>query len=261
MAQLLGNLPQVLGPLLLGAQAGAMVGHLGTLAMGQYDMPMPGPENDVLLAVPRTVDAFAAEWDLKVEDVRMYVCLRDVAYHTVLSRPQVRQAVQSHLMAYAGAFQLDLSSLEDRLGGLDPSDPMSFQQSLGDPEALLGEMQSDEQRRLLVPFSALFAAISGYTDHVLATVGQRLVGAFPLVHEAFRRRRVEDGPGQKVLGRLLGVEVDQATVERGHNFVSGVLERAGEDGLARLWQAPEDMPTPAEVDAPGLWLARIGLLD
>jgi len=122
-------------------------------------------------------------------------------------------------------------------------------------------MQTDEQRRLLVPFSALLAAISGYTDHVVDAVGQRLVGAYPLVSEAFRRRRVEDGPGQRVLGRLLGVEVDQATVERGHSFVNGVLERAGEDGLARLWQAPEDMPTPPEVDAPGLWLARIGLLD
>jgi uncharacterized protein (DUF2342 family) len=80
-----------------------------------------------------------------------------------------------------------------------------------------------------------------------------------LVSEAFRRRRLEDGPGQRVLGKLLGIEVDQATVDRGHAFVTGVLERAGEEGLARLWESPSGLPTPAEVDAPGLWLARTDL--
>jgi uncharacterized protein (DUF2342 family) len=40
-----------------------------------------------------------------------------------------------------------------------------------------------------------------------------------------------------------------------------VVERAGEDGLARLWATERELPTPAEVDAPGLWLARIDLPD
>ena len=38
-----------------------------------------------------------------------------------------------------------------------------------------------------------------------------------------------------------------------------MVERAGADGLARLWVDEQDLPTPAEVDAPGLWLARIDL--
>jgi uncharacterized protein (DUF2342 family) len=57
--------------------------------------------------------------------------------------------------------------------------------------------------------------------------------------------------------RLLGLTLTQAAVERGHAFVAGVLERDGD--LGRLWQAPDLLPTPAEVDAPGLWLARIDL--
>jgi uncharacterized protein (DUF2342 family) len=43
--------------------------------------------------------------------------------------------------------------------------------------------------------------------------------------------------------------------------VQGVIERKGEDALTRLWSDELDLPTPAEVDAPGLWLARIGLMD
>jgi putative hydrolase len=259
MGQLLGNLPQVIGPLVLGSQAGAMVGHLASRAMGQYDMPMPAPGNDELMALPDAIDGFARQWDLALDDVRMYVELRDVANHAVLSRPHVAAAFRDHLMAYAGASHLEAGTIEQRLGDLDPTDLLSFQQTLGDPEALLGDMQSDEQRRLLVPFRAFLAAVSGYTDFIVDKVGQRLVGSYPLVSEAFRRRRLEDGPGQRVLGKLLGIEVDQVTLDRGHAFVRGVLERAGEAELSRLWQSAAGLPTPAEIEAPGLWLARIDL--
>ena len=40
-----------------------------------------------------------------------------------------------------------------------------------------------------------------------------------------------------------------------------MVERAGEEGLARLWESDRTLPTPAEVDAPGLWLERIDLPD
>lgn len=260
MDQLLGNLPQVIGPLVLGAQAGTMVGHLANRAMGQYDMPMPAPGNDELMAVPAVVESFASEWGLAPDDVRMYVCLRDVIYHAVLSRAHVGAVLQDHLYTYAGAFEVPMDAIEQRLSGLDPSDPMSFQRSLGDPEAFLGDIQTDQQRRLLVPFRAFLTALSGYTDFFIEKVGQRLVGAYPLVSEAFRRRRLEDGPGRRVLGKLLGVEVDQPIIDNGHKFISGVVERAGEEGLARLWEAPATLPTPAEIDAPGLWLARIEML-
>jgi putative hydrolase len=261
MDQLLGNLPQVIGPLVLGAQAGAMVGHLASRAMGQYDMPMPAPSADELMAVTDAIDGFAKEWGLAADDVRMYVCLRDVAHHAVLIRPHVAKVLEDHLIAYANAFHVPMDVIEQRLGNLDPNDLMSFQETLGDPEALFGEIQSDEQRRLLVPFRAFLAALAGYTDFMLDKVGQRLVGSYPLISEAFRRRRLEDGPGQRVLGKLLGIELDQETVDRGHAFVSGVVERAGEEGLAGLWVSAASLPTPAEVDAPGLWLARTEFLD
>ena len=58
---------------------------------------------------------------------------------------------------------------------------------------------------------------------------------------------------------LFGLDLDQAQVDRGRAFVAGVVERAGEEGLGRLWSPARNLPTPAEVDAPGLWLERIAL--
>lgn len=260
MDQLLGNLPQVVGPLVFGAQAGTMVGQLARRAMGQYDVPMPAPGGDELLSVPAVVDEFSTEWGLAPDDARMYLCLRDVAYHSVLSRPHVSAYWNERLMAYAGGFRAEMDAIEQRLVGLDPTDPSSFQDALGDPEALLGEMQTDEQRKLLVPLRAFLSVLCGYTDFVIDKVGRRLVGSYALVAEAFRRRRLEATSGERVLAKLLGVEVDQSTVDRGHAFISGVLERAPEPVLARLWESRETLPTPPEVDAPGLWLARLELL-
>jgi uncharacterized protein (DUF2342 family) len=81
------------------------------------------------------------------------------------------------------------------------------------------------------------------------------------LREAWYRYRVEDTKGEQAFAGLFGLNVGQAEVDRGANFIEGVVERAGEDALARLWADEDDLPTPAEVDAPGLWLARIGLLD
>ena len=47
----------------------------------------------------------------------------------------------------------------------------------------------------------------------------------------------------------------------GAAFVAGVVERSGAEGLARLWEGGPMLPSPPEVDAPGLWLARIDLPD
>jgi uncharacterized protein (DUF2342 family) len=44
--------------------------------------------------------------------------------------------------------------------------------------------------------------------------------------------------------------------EQGKRFCDGVVERAGIEGLNRVWEAPDRLPTLAELDDPAGWLAR-----
>ena len=120
-------------------------------------------------------------------------------------------------------------------------------------------MQTPGQREVAVRIEVLLAALAGYVDHVLDTVGHRLVGSHGRIAEALRRRRVEASEGTRFAERLLGLHLGAAQYEKGQAFVDGVVERAGEDGLARLWKSERELPTPAELEAPGLWLARIDL--
>jgi uncharacterized protein (DUF2342 family) len=86
-----------------------------------------------------------------------------------------------------------------------------------------------------------------------------MLSSYGMLTEALRRRRVESAPSDRFVGRLFGLELTQPQYDRGEAFVQGVVERAGEEGLGRLWRSERELPTPPEVDAPGLWLARIDL--
>jgi putative hydrolase len=259
MTGLLGNIGTVLGPLLMGFQAGSMVGHLAGRAFGQYGFPIPRPPADELLVVPATIDAFGNDWSLPLDDLRMWVCLEEITIHAVLGKAHVRQRFEELLREYVTGFRPDPSAFEGLMGGFDPTNMEGLQAMMGDPDALLGAMQTDEQRRTQAHLQALIAALEGYVDHLMETTGRRLVGSYDQLAEALRRRRVERGEGDRFVERMLGMELSQAVFDRGSRFVDGVIERAGQDGLNRLWVSAHELPTPAELDAPGLWLERIDL--
>lgn len=258
---LMGGVTEVIGPLLLGIQAGSMVGHLSRRALGEYELPVPRPVSDELVIVPINVTEFVTDWSLSHDDVRLWLCLSEITHHAVLGRPHVRARLDQLLRSYVTGFRPDPHAFQDKLGALDPTDPSSFQAVLGEPGELLGAMETPEQRLVLARIEALVAALEGYHDHILDLVGRRLVPGYDALLEALRRRRAERGEGERFVTRLFGLDVGPAQYERGRSFVKGVVERAGEDGLARLWFSERELPTPAEVDAPGLWLERIDIPD
>jgi putative hydrolase len=236
-----------------------MVGQLATTAMGQYDLPMPRPPRNELLMVTSTIDRFASDWSLAPDEVAMWICLREATNHAVLARPHIRARLDEIITSYIEAFEPNSHIFEDRLGNVDPTDMAALQEAFGNPETLLGELQNDSQRQIQVSLQALLAPVVGYVDHIMDIVGRRLIASYGPLTEALRRRRLEESPGTRILGQLCGVTLDAAGYERGQAFVKGIVERSGEDALVRLWKSERELPTPAEVSAPGLWLARIDL--
>jgi putative hydrolase len=165
---------------------------------------------------------------------------------------------------YAQAFQPDPMALQHRLDDMDvdPMSPSAFQdiqRAFADPDVLLGALQSEEQQALLPQLNATVAVVVGYVDAVMDRIGERLIGSYSMLTEALRRRRVAADPSDRFVERLLGLELTQPAYDRGTRFVDGVVERSGWEALERLWRSERELPTPPEVDAPGLWLARIDL--
>src|SRR5580692_8934706 len=257
---LLGQFALTLGPVFLGMQFGSAAGHLARRAFGQYALPLPWPESTTLLLVPSNVARFAEDWSLPLQEVQLWVCLRELTMHAVLTRPGVRSSLNTLLgdaSAHAAAAQ---RNIVERLGD-NMGEQVSIEQALEDPEALLADLISPEQRNISAALTAQTTAIGAYVDHITAGIAETLTSSPAALREAWYRYRIEEGKGEQAFAGLFGLDVGQEEVDRGRAFVSGVIERAGEDALTRLLGDELDLPTPAEVDAPGLWLARIGLMD
>lgn len=266
MSGMLSGMLRMFQPMMLAMTAGSMVGHLARRSLGQYDLPIPRPTggsgaDDLLLVVPN-IDTFADEWSLPADDLRLWICVHEIAHHALFGVPHVRARMDDLLTRYVSSFTNDFSGLEDRLGDVDFSDPgalAGLQDLVGSPEVVLGAITSAEQTTLRPQIDALVAVVVGVVDHVLDVVGAKLIPSYGMLTEALRRRRVEAAESDRFVERLFGLELSQATYDRGAAFVEGVIEREGDDGLRRLWADAAHLPTPPEVDAPGLWLARLDL--
>jgi len=262
MMNMMASLNKMMAPAMMGMSVGTMVGQLALKSFGQYDLPLPREPRDQMLIVASNVDEFANDWSIPVDDMRMWVLIHELTSHAVLTSPHIRTAVSAAISSYIGGFSPNPNALMERLTSLDlgTSDPMAMMQKfLTDPTIILGAVRSSSQEAQAPVLDAMIAAIIGYIDHAVDTVSASLLGGSSQISEAVRRRRVEASPSDTFVEQLLGLRLTRQQVDRGHSFAAGVVERAGQEGLASLFCAAGNLPTPNELDAPGLWLARLNI--
>ena len=262
--QMLDGLMRAMNPMMMAMSAGSIAGHLATKAFGNYELPIPRP-NAQLLVVIANVDLFASEWSLPRDDVWLWVCINELATQSVMNVTHVRNEFDRLLNGYVDGFETSPQGLENRfmdldIGSGDPAELQArLQNALSDPENLLGAVRSDAQSALIPDLNALLCVVVGYVDYVVEKVSRQLLESYESLSEVAKRRRFSASPGDRFVEKLLGVEVTPELLTRGTEFISGVIDRAGESALSRLWTESDALPTPNELDAPGLWLARIDL--
>ncbi len=265
----MGAMLGMLAPVLLGVQAGSMIGFLAQHALGRYDLPLPtgplpttaapGGDQPTLCFVVANIDAFEQAWELPRDDLRFYVALHEVVHAATRSVPWVRSRLVRLSVDYVSGYEIDPAAFESEFGEIDPDDPAAIQRMTQNPERVLGALQSPRQAVPREELQRLTSVIEGYADFVLERVGRRLIPTFDRIHEAMQRHRVERGEAERFMEGLLGLKLERAHYDRGQAFCAGVVERSGTEGLNRLWEREEMLPTVSELEAPGLWLARIDL--
>ena len=264
IAAMMLSLNKMMAPAMMGMSIGSMIGQLSLRAFGQYDLPIPREPQNQLLLVASNVEQFANDWSIAVDDMRMWVLIHELTSHAVLSVNHVRDSINQQISKYIAGFRPNPNALMDRLTTMDlgTSDPMAMMQKfLTDPTIILGAVRSPEQERQAPVLDAMIASVIGYIDHSVDAISSLVLGGGAQIAEAVRRRRVESAPHDSFVEQLLGLRLTRQQVERGHAFAEGVTERAGHDGLSQLFTQAGNLPTPNELDAPGLWLARIELQD
>jgi hypothetical protein len=93
--------------------------------------------------------------------------------------------------------------------------------------------------------------------------GRALEGRLPglaAIEAAVARRDAEPQSPARLFALLLRADPDRAAATRGERFCREVLAATDIDGLDRVWAHPEHLPTAEELDVPGRWLERVGLI-
>jgi putative hydrolase len=253
--EVFGELMRRVAPLLLGAQVGAVLGHLAHRVLGQFDLGVPRPGGNLYFVAPNLA-RFERDWSLPPVELRAWVALHEVTHRFAFARPWVADHFAGLVRDVVEHADLDLAGLEDRLEGVDLADPEGFARALEGVGNLFGRATAAEQRLRVQRVQAFVAAAEGYGEHVTEAIADRYLPSSARIGEALRRHR-EGRPGGEAVERLLGLEVSAHHYRLGSAFCRRVAELTDEATLARMWESPEALPSMPELEEPTLWLARM----
>ena len=301
-SSLLGHLARFMSPVMVGVCAGSMVGNLAKTAFGDLDLklpPEPGTSSTgtsstgasgptVIKLIGARLDEFGRQWKLDVSGLLLWACIHQLTWHTVLSVPHVRAAINELLESYVAGFRLDPEATQRQMqemmeDGFNPdalnADDFGamqnqFQIIFGQPEILLGTGRTEEQDAIAEELDNRLMLLDAYVHHVTNLAGHRLITDYESLSKAQNKFEDFDGVTAKFTRLLLGftiglenpraekTEAERAFIEmaaRSILFMDGIQERAGEQALEQLFTHAENWPTRSEVKAPGVWLARLGI--
>ena len=240
----------------LAAEAGLVLGYMSQRVLGQYELSLLQPKAPPrLLFVGPNLQKAVREMDVDRDSFLGWVALHEVTHVVQFGAvPWLRGYLGRLLERYLAT--VDVRFERGSAGGL-PSlpDPARIVETFREG-GLLALVQTREQRRLMDRVQAAMALIEGYSEHVMDAVGARVLPAYEGLREAMERRRRSRSAPERVLQRLLGLDLKLRQYELGKRFCDAVVDRNGIERLNRAWEAPEELPTLSELRRPTAWLAR-----
>jgi coenzyme F420 biosynthesis associated uncharacterized protein len=242
-----------------GAEAGGAIGLASRRVLGQYDIALGRSRRKPrLLLVEENLIATHAELGGAPEAFLEWVALHETTHAVQFGAVDWLRSHMSALLdelIESGSAGLDMTALKSLARRLLTSDPRETFRA-----ALRGEFVtafvSGEQRQVLERLQATMAVIEGYAEHVMDRAAPERAGEFEALRAGIDERRQGRGGLGEAIARMLGLEMKMRQYRLGKAFCDTVEAEAGIEGLNAVWDSPGALPTPAELERPGEWLAR-----
>jgi coenzyme F420 biosynthesis associated uncharacterized protein len=240
----------------LAAEAGLVMGYLSHRVLGQYEVFLLQPETPPrLLFVGPNLERAVGELGVERESFLAWIALHEVTHvFEFAGVPWLREHAASLLREYLKTVEVRIE--RGAAGGI-PNLPEPAKLVAAFREGGLAALvQTHEQREIMNRMQALMAVVEGYSEHVMDAVGVDVLPAYEGLREAMERRRRSKSAPEKILERLLGLDLKLRQYERGKRFCDAVVERHGLEALNRVWSSPEALPTLLELERPDEWVSR-----
>lgn len=253
-----------MAPVILGVQAGTMIGFMSHRVLGQFDTGLPALDHDDLYLVVPNVEAFARDNNIESHQIRMWAVLREVTNHAILNVKWVRGFFVDAVSKFYETVEFDPSGLMDMMSGFqDPAslaDPSTLEGLVDEPGGLARMLGSSHDPQALAPIQAFLAFLEGFGDYAVRTAAADLIPQLGEIESAVSLRRSEPNEAEQFLQQLLGLQIDRHRAGDAAEFCQEVESRWGSETLQRLWEEPAKLPRLEELTDPVGWAARV-LLD
>ena len=247
---------QTAGGMLIGVEAGGIVGFMGRSVLGQYELALLDPDRPprLLLVAPNLREA-ARTFDADEAELLEWVVFHEVTHAVQFSGVGwLREHVAGLLRELLASVKVEVDPAA-LLRLPKAQDLRALWESVR--EGGLVHAVAGEQRKALIDrLQAVMAIIEGHAEHVMDAAGAAVLPSLPKLREALERRRREKPPLVKLLERLLGLDLKLRQYVIGKRFCDAVVRDWGIEALNRAWSAPDHLPTLAELDDPPSWVRR-----
>lgn len=246
------NFIQNAGAAIFATQLGVAVGQLSSKAISGGEIGIPIIDRPGL--VIQNIDEFLAELETPKSEVLIYLAIRELAVSSLyFSNRWLIDQITTQVIEFAAGLKVELTGLQEMVQQLDPNDPDSINQIMEASASF--SSRSPEQEAALGRIETLLALIDGYVDAVSEQAGKRLPNISSLV-ELINRKRATDGPAEKTLLILLGLEL-KPRLRREAKAMWEEIEQLGLEVRDQLWSHPDQLPSKEEIQDPNLLLQRL----
>jgi len=248
MSQAGTMLRQVAGSV-FGMQVGQAVGGLAGEVVGAYDIGLPLVPTGTTALLPANVAAFGEGLAVPLDEVRLYLALREVAHarlfaHVVWLGPNVLGAVE----AFARGITIDTAAIEEAVGRVDPTDPNALQEALSG--GMFEPQRTDDQQAALDRLETTLALVEGWVDEVTDAAARDQLPSAAQLRESVRRRRAVGGPAEHTLANLVGLELRPRRLREAAALWGALAARHGAAERDAVWLHPDLAPGAADLDDP-----------
>lgn len=243
----------------LSTEVGVVLGYLAQRVLGQYELVLldeavedrPPRLLFVLPNLGQAVQAFEAE----EKEFMTWVALHEVTHAVQFAgvpwlHGHVAGLVRELLRTAEVRFE---TPRKLRVPNADEVRRVGHALRSGD---MISLVTSHAERQTLDRVQAVMAVIEGHAEHVMDAVAPDLLPSLPRLRAALDRRRRSQSGLSRLIGRLLGLDLKIRQYEQGKYFCDSIVSERGPDALARVFSAPEALPTLNELRDPPAWLAR-----
>jgi putative hydrolase len=244
-----------MGGVMFGSQVGQALGTLSREVTSSTDVGLPLAGIGKAALVPAGIEAFGEGLGIPIDEVRLFVALREAAHHRLFAAvPWLQGRLFAAIEDYARGIAVDTSAMQEALGTIDPTNPEALQAAL--TGGLFEPQATPAQQATLGRLETLLALVEGWVDSVVADAARDRLTAADALRETFRRRRATGGPAEQTFSTLVGLELRPRKMREAAQLWQLLRHERGADGRDALWEHPDLLPTTDDLDDPQAFVNR-----